>query len=106
MQERVRNRSFGVQPVNVALGPMCPCPVEPTKPLKRRVEEPTPIKRVETPRKHTEPAVVETKRRPEPGIPPEAIIEGIGMGIAIGGALGGRGGGGGGPPPHSEGHPH
>jgi uncharacterized caspase-like protein len=104
MQERVRNRSFGVQPTNVALGPMCPCPVEPSKPLKRKVEEPAPTKRVETPRKHNEPTVVETKRRPEPGIPPEAIIEGIGVGIGIAGALSGGHGGGGGPPPHSEGH--
>lgn len=101
--ERVLNRSFGTQPTNVALGPMCPCPVEPPK---RKVEEPAPKKRVETPRVRKPPTdVVETKRQPEPGIPPEAIIQGIGIGIGIAGGLSGGHGGGGGPPPHSD-HPH
>ena len=59
LQERVRNLSFGA-PINVALGPMCPCPVEPAKPLRKKVEEPAPTKRVERIRKP--PAdVVETK---------------------------------------------
>ena len=102
MQTRVRNRSFGAALANVALGPTCPCPVEP---LKKKLDEPR--KRVETPRVRKPPTdVVETKRRPEPGIPPEAIMQGIGMGIAIGGALSGGGGSSGGPQPHSEGHPH
>lgn len=102
LRERVLNREFGAQPTTVALGPTCPCPIEPTKQLKRKVEEPAPTKRA----RRTVPTdeVVQTKRRPEPGIPPEAIIEGIGMGLAIGGALGGGLGGGGGHPPHSDSH--
>lgn len=108
LQERVRNRSFGVQPTNVALGPMCPCP--PIEPLKRKVEEPAPKKRVETLRIRKPPAdTVETKRQPEPGIPPEAIMQGIGIGIGIAGGLSGGGGGGrgggGGQVPHSD-HMH
>jgi uncharacterized caspase-like protein len=102
MQARVRNRSFGTPlPTVAALGPMCPCPVEP---LKKKLDEPK--RRVETPRVRKPPTdVVETKRRPEPGIPPEAIMQGIGMGIAIGGALGGSShGSSGGPQPHSESH--
>jgi hypothetical protein len=101
MQTRVRNRSFGAPLQTAALGPMCPCPVEP---LKKKLDEPR--KRVETPRVRKPPTdVVETKRRPEPGIPPEAIMQGIGMGIAIGGALsGGGGGGGGGQQPHTDSH--
>jgi len=88
LRERVLNREFGAQPVNVALGPTCPCPVEPTKPLKRKVEQPTPTKRV----RRTEPREdVVTRRRPEPGIPPEAIIQGIGIGIGIAGGLSGGG---------------
>ena len=88
LRERVLNREFGApQPVNVALGPMCPCPVEPAKPLKKRVEE-APTKRV----KRVEPREdVVTRRRPEPGIPPEAIIQGIGIGIGIAGGLSGGG---------------
>jgi hypothetical protein len=101
MQERVRNRSFGTSPTNVALGPMCPCPVEPAKPLKKKVEEPAPTKHVEKRKPPTD--VVETKRQPEPGIPPEAIMQGIGIGIGIAGGLGGGHGGGGGPP-HGESH--
>ncbi len=105
MQDRVLNRSFGTpQPTNVALGPMCPCPVQP---LKRKVEEPTPKKRVDTPRIRKPPAdTVETRRHPEPGIPPEAIMEGIGIGIGIAGGLSGGGGGGHrSPQPHSN-HPY
>lgn len=97
LRERVLNREFGPQPANVAaLGPLCPCgPVEPTKQLKRKVEkeEPKPTRRVRRAVPNEE--VVQTKRRQEPGIPPEAIIQGIGIGIGIGGALSGGGGGGG-----------
>ena len=91
LQQRVLNRSFGT-PTNVALGPMCPCPVEPVKPLKRKVEEPErkKEKRVETPRVR-KPAVVETKHQE---IPPEVIMQGIGIGIGIAGGLSGGGGGG------------
>ncbi len=87
LRERVLNREFGAQPVNVALGPTCPCPVEPTKQLKRKVEE-APTKRV----RRTEPREeVITRRRPEPGIPPEVIMQGIGIGIGIAGGLSGGG---------------
>ncbi|NVN87889.1 MAG: caspase family protein [Rhodopseudomonas sp.] len=109
MQERVRNRSFGtpaVQPTNVALGPMCPCPVQP---LKRKVEEPARPKRVEAPRVRKPPVEKEVVERPHPagsGIPPEVIMQGIGLGIGIAGGLSHGGGGGGGPVPHSEGHRH
>ena len=88
LRERVLNREFGApQPVNVALGPMCPCPVEPIKPLKKK--EPTPTKRV----RRTEPPgeVIQTRRRPEPGVPPEVIMQGIGIGIGIAGGLSGGG---------------
>jgi hypothetical protein len=55
MQERVLNRSLGanaaltppVLPANVALGPTCPCPIQPTLPLKKNLD--TPIKRVDIP---------------------------------------------------------
>ncbi len=105
LRERVLNREFGAQPTNVALGPMCPCPVEPTKQLKRKVEEePAPKKRVRRAEPRGE-AIQTRRRQEEPGIPPEAIIQGIGMGLTIGGALGGLGGGGGGghrTPSHSD----
>jgi uncharacterized caspase-like protein len=102
LRERVLNREFGVQPTNVALGPLCPCPVEPTKRLKRKVEEePAPKKRAVRKLTSDEPVVVR-RRHQEPDIPPEAIIQGIGMGLAIGGALGGGGGGGHRTPSHSD----
>lgn len=90
LRERVLNREFGAQPINVALGPTCPCPVEPTKQLKRKVEEPAPAKRVKrevAPRQETV-----TRRREEPGVPPEAIMQGISIGIGIAGGLSGGGG--------------
>jgi uncharacterized caspase-like protein len=89
LRERVLNREFGAQLTNVALGPTCPCPVEPTKQLKRKVEEPAPTKRA----RRTEPRgeVVQTRRSPEPGIPPEVIMQGIGIGIGIAGGLSGGG---------------
>jgi uncharacterized caspase-like protein len=89
LRERVLNREFGAQPINVALGPTCPCPVEPTKQLKRKVEEPAPTKRVR--RVVPDDDVVQTRRRPpEQGIPPE-VIQGIGIGIGIGLSQGGGG---------------
>lgn len=98
LRERVLNREFGAQPVSVALGPMCPCPVEPAKPLKKK--EPAPTKRV----KRTGPSgeVIQTRRRPEPGIPPEVIMQGIGIGIGIAGGLSG----GGRREPSGPSHPH
>jgi|GEM_PF-749313 uncharacterized caspase-like protein len=103
LRERVLNREFGAPPTNIAaLGPMCPCPPQPVTPLKKKVEEPKPTKRV----KRAEPTerVVPTRQRSEPGIPPEAVIQGIGIGIGIGGGLmGGGGGGGGGGRHHPEG---
>lgn len=107
LRERVVNREFGAQPINVALGPTCPCPVEPSKPLKRKVEEPAPTKRVNRVVPRDE---VVTKRREEPGIPPEAIIQGIGIGIGIAGGLSGGGhrepSGPSGPPPGGHQHPY
>ncbi len=96
LRERVLNREFGPQPANLAaLGPLCPCqPAEPTKQLKRKVEkeEPKPSKRVR--RSEPKEEVVRVKRQQEPGIPPEAVMQGISIGIGIGGALSGGGGGG------------
>ena len=100
LQERVRNRSFGAPLTSAALGPMCPCPAEPVKPLKRKVEEPAPTKRVE---RRKPPTVVESK--PQQEIPPEVIMQGIGIGIGIAGGLSGGGGHRSSPPPHSD-HPY
>ncbi len=106
LRERVLNREFGAQPTLAALGPTCPCPSEPAKPLKRRVEEPTPQKRV----RNAGPGNEAPKRRSEErGIPPEAIIQGVQIGIGIGSALSSGGGGGGrsGPGPSGPGgHSH
>ena len=102
MRERVLNRSLGanaalippvLQPTNVALGPTCPCTIQPTLPLKKKVD-PTPIKRVDTskPKRRPPPEEVIVERRPS-GPPPGAIMEGIGIGVGIGlgGGFGGRG---------------
>jgi hypothetical protein len=105
LQDRVRNRSFSapaVQPTNVALGPMCPCPVQP---LKRKIEEPAKPKRAEAPKVRKPPVereVVERRRPADSGIPPEAVMQGIGIGIGIAGGLGGGGRGG----PAPSGHQH
>jgi Caspase domain len=110
MRERVLNRSLGanaaltppvLQPTNVALGPTCPCTIQPTLPLKKKVD-PTPTKRVDIPPiKRVDSS--KPKRRPPPeeviverdpsGPPPGAIMEGIGIGVGIGlgGGFGGRG---------------
>jgi hypothetical protein len=110
MQERVRNRSLAANaaltppPTNVALGPTCPCTIQPTLPSKKKVDPaPTkrvdipPTKRIETsPRKRRPPPPEEeevvVERRPS-GPPPGAIMQGIGLGIGIGmgGGFGGRG---------------
>jgi hypothetical protein len=110
MRERVINRSLGanaaltppvLQPTNVALGPTCPCTIQPTLPLKKKVD-PTPTRRVDIPPiKRVDSS--KPKRRPPPeevivergpyGPPPGAIMEGIGIGVGIGlgGGFGGRG---------------
>ena len=105
LRERVLNREFGAQATLAALGPTCPCPAEPAaKPLKRKVEEePTPQKRV----KNAGPARQAPKGRSEEGgIPPEAIIQGVGIGIGIAGGLAGGGhrgpSGPSGPTPHGH----
>jgi hypothetical protein len=135
MQERVINRSLGanaaltapvLQPTNVALGPTCPCTIQPTLPLKKNIDTPIkrvdipptkrvdipPIKRVDIPRiKRVDTS--KPKRRPPPeeevvverrpsGPPPGAIMQGIGIGIGIGlgGGFGGRGRGE--PMPHGD----
>ena len=110
MQERVINRSLAANaaltppvlpPTNVALGPTCPCTIQPTLPLKKKkLDTPTkradipPIKRVDTskPKRRPPPEEVIVERRPS-GPPPGAIMEGIGIGVGIGlgGGFGGRG---------------
>src|SRR6266478_393141 len=124
MRERVLNRSLGanaaltpavLQPTNVALGPTCPCTIQPTLPLKKDVDTPNkqvdipPTKRVDIPRikrvdtskpkRRPPPEEVVVERRPS-GPPPGAIMEGIGIGIGIG--LGGGFGGHGEPMPHRD----
>ena len=111
MAERVRNRTIvapTVAPTTVALGPTCPCtaptqPATPTLlPTKKRAEEPPPKKRVEksaAKRKPPPDEVVERKPPPDQGVPPGAVMQGVGIGIGFGmGGMGGgmgRGGGGG-----------
>jgi uncharacterized caspase-like protein len=112
MHERVLNRSLGANaaltppvlpPTNVALGPTCPCTIEPTLPLKKRMDAPTkrvdipPTKRIKrvdtsTPKRQPPPEEVIVERRPS-GPPPGAIMQGIDIGIdlGLGGAFGGRG---------------
>ncbi|MBI5264161.1 MAG: caspase family protein [Bradyrhizobium sp.] len=107
LMERVRNRSFGATasltpPVNVALGPTCPCstpqaPAAPTiTPTRKRVDDtPPPRNRVvDTPRRRPPPAVVMIERRPPPPryIPPPLVTRRIGIGVGIGLGSGGRGG--------------
>jgi hypothetical protein len=106
MLERVRNRSF--QPSTVALGPSCPCPVQPpqpVQPLKKKVEEPAPkksVSRQEKPKawRGNQPRGNQPGGYQQPGIP---LIPAIGIGIGAGGALGG---GRSGPAPHSYSHGH
>jgi outer membrane biosynthesis protein TonB len=105
MQERVRNRSLNanaaltpplLQPTPVALGPTCPCAIQPTLPLKKAIQPtPPPKKKVETPKrvdasppKRRPPPEEVVERRPS-GPPPEAIMQGIGIGIGLGGGFGG-----------------
>jgi hypothetical protein len=97
LQVRVINRTLLV-PTNVALGPTCPCPTTPVQPLLKKVEPPPPpTKRADKRKKgrrDDEPVVVD---RTPSGPPPGAVLEGIGIGTAIGLGLGGmRGGMGGG----------
>jgi uncharacterized caspase-like protein len=107
--ERVRNRTIvapAVAPTTVALGPTCPCttptlPTTPTLlPAKKRAEEPPPKKRVEKSAAKRKPppddVVVEGRPAPEQGVPPGAVMEGVGIGfgLGMGGGMGGRGGGG------------
>jgi uncharacterized caspase-like protein len=109
MAERVRNRTIvapAVAPTTVALGPTCPCttptlPTTPTLlPAKKRAEEPPPKKRVEKSSSKRKPppddVVVEGRPPPDQGVPPGAVMEGVGIGfgLGMGGGMGGRGGGG------------
>jgi Caspase domain len=105
MQERVRNRSLNANAaltpplLPVALGPTCPCAIQPTLPLKKAIQPALPPKKkVETPKrvdasppKRRPPPEEVVERRPS-GPPPEAIMQGIGIGIGLG--LGGGFGGG------------
>ncbi|TQF29848.1 caspase family protein [Bradyrhizobium sp. UNPA324] len=107
---RVQNRNYGPPivaaaspaPVAVAMAPTCPCsapqaPATPVNPsvapiIKKRVDD-TPPKRkvVETPPKRRPPPdEVIYEREPPPGLPPGAVMQGIGVGIGIG--MGGHGG--------------
>jgi uncharacterized caspase-like protein len=110
MRERVRNRSL--PPSNVALGPSCPCPVQPpqpAQPLKKKVEEPAPRKSVSTQEKPKptrgyqprayQPGGYQPEGNQQPGIP--SLMPGIGIGV--GGAFGG---GRVGPTPHGYGPGH
>jgi Caspase domain len=97
MQVRVINRTLPA-PVNVAMGPTCPCPTAPVQPLLKKVEPaPQPPTKRADKRKRSrgddEPVVVESAPS---GPPPGAIIEGVGIGIGLGlgGMRGGMGGGG------------
>jgi hypothetical protein len=103
MHERVLNRSLAanaalIQPTNVALGPTCPCNITPMLPLKKKVDAPTPIKRVDAPpsrKRPPEEVVVERRRPPNDSVPPGVVMVSIGVGVGIGlGAAGGMGGGG------------
>jgi hypothetical protein len=109
MQERVLNRSLNANAaltpplLPVALGPTCPCAIQPAVPLKKTIQPtPPPKKKIEMPKrvdasppKRRPPPEEVVERRPS-GPPPEAIMQGIGIGIGIGlggGLGGGRGGG-------------
>jgi uncharacterized caspase-like protein len=114
MLERVRNRSFGpvaavAAPVTVAMAPTCPCstpatpatPIRPTvAPIRKRVDDPPPKRKVvDTPPKRRPPpdeVVVERAPPPDRGLPPAAIMQGIGLGVGIGLGMGMGGGGRGG----------
>jgi uncharacterized caspase-like protein len=94
LQLRVFNKTI-LAPTNVALGPICPCPTAPVQPLLKKVEPSPerPTKRVDKRKKgggSDDPVVVE--RAPQ-GPPPGAILEGIGIGIGLGGMMHGGGGG-------------
>lgn len=116
---RVQNRNFVLPvaavaaPVAVAMAPTCPCstptppattPINPTVApmIKKRVDDTPPTtkrKVVDAPPKRRpppdEPVVEHTQSQ---GVPPAAIMQGIGIGVGIGmgmGMGGGRGGGGG-----------
>jgi Caspase domain len=99
MHERVLNRSLAanaalIQPTNVALGPTCPCNITPTLPLKKKVDAPTPIKRVDAPASRKPPpeeVVVERRRPPNDSVPPGVVMEGLSIGL---GAVGGMNSGG------------
>jgi Caspase domain len=109
MQERVRNRSLGasaapVPPTTVALGPTCPCSIEPPKaPVLKKVEPEPPTRHVE--KKHIDKRQVEEtppkRRRPRPAVYYEEEVEVSApppsdRPVAIGGYGGGMGGFGGG----------
>ena len=103
MDVRVRNRSIAAPAATtLALGPTCPCstptlPTTPTLlPAKKRAEQPPPKKRVQKAAAKRRPppdddVVVERAPPPDPGVPPGAIMEGVGIGIGLG--MGGMGGG-------------
>ena len=98
MQQRVINRSLGANaalttPVAVALAPTCPCTAPATLPLKK-VDLPTPTKRVDTspPKRRPPPDEIIVERGP-PGPPPGAVMQGVGVGVGVGIGLGGGFGG-------------
>jgi uncharacterized caspase-like protein len=97
LEERVRNRTLATSAL-ASLGPNCPAP--PTLPAiqpLRKTDNPPPTKKVD---KNTKPTkqVVESAPKQEQGVPPAAVMEGVGIGVGIGlgmgGGMGGRGGGG------------
>jgi uncharacterized caspase-like protein len=116
LEERVRNRTLATAAL-AALGPNCPAPTLPAiQPLKKNTNnkntDQQPTKKADKPAK-AKPTkeVVESTPKQDQGIPPAAVLEGVGIGVGIGlgmgGGMGGRGGGmgGGGMSPGGRMHP-
>src|SRR5215831_7247758 len=93
LEERVRNRTLATAAL-AALGPNCPAPTLPAiQPLKKNTENPQPTKKADKPAK-AKPTkeVVDSTPKQDQGPSPAAVMEGVGIGLAIGGIAGGMGG--------------
>jgi hypothetical protein len=98
LEERVHNRSLGataaLTSTNVALAPTtCPCTTQPTLPLLKKVDT-APTKREKSSSKRRPPPDEVIVERGSSGPPAAAIMEGVGMGLLLGGGMGGGGMGG------------